>query len=257
MIFDLPDAIVQARDRLAGSKFSGRVTLAAGDFYSDELPRGADLAWISAIVHQHSRRHNRDLFGKVHRALEPGGWIAIRDIVMEPNRTQPAEGALFAVNMLVNTESGGTFTFEEFVEDLKAAGFVEPKQLRAGRRADGDDLGGRGAKSVRPLMKGLPVRHTTWILAFVSCWAVICFSGCSAPIPRPRLCRLKSVATRRTLPAAWWIMAESRKTSTLSWRRNLRRPWRRPTGAGRTSTCRAISCPSPFGFAATATPPST
>ena len=129
VIFDLPDAIVQARDRLAGSEFADRVTLAAGDFYSDELPRGADLAWVSAIIHQHSRGHNRDLFGKVHRALEPGGWIAIRDIVMEPDRTQPADGALFAVNMLVNTDSGGTFTFEEIAADLKAAGFVEPQQL--------------------------------------------------------------------------------------------------------------------------------
>ena len=48
---------------------------------------------------------------------------------MEPDRVQPADSALFAVNMLVNTESGGTFTFEEIAADLKAAGFVEPKQL--------------------------------------------------------------------------------------------------------------------------------
>jgi hypothetical protein len=31
--------------------------------------------------------------------------------------------------MLVNTDSGGTFTFDEFAEDLTAAGFVEPKLL--------------------------------------------------------------------------------------------------------------------------------
>jgi SAM-dependent methyltransferase len=85
------------------------VTLAAGDFYVDDLPAGADFAWVSAICHQHSRRHNRELFAKVYRALAPGGRIAIRDVVMEPCRTQPRDGALFAINMLVNTDTGGTF----------------------------------------------------------------------------------------------------------------------------------------------------
>ena len=126
-IFDLPDAIEQARQRLAGSPLASRVTLAAGDFYTDDLPRGADYAWVSAICHQHSREHNRQLFGKVHKALTPGSRIAIRDIVMEDDRTHPREGALFAINMLVNTETGGTFTFEEYVEDLEAAGFENPQ----------------------------------------------------------------------------------------------------------------------------------
>jgi hypothetical protein len=31
---------------------------------------------------------------------------------------------LFAVNMLVATEGGGTYTFEELREDLEAAGFA-------------------------------------------------------------------------------------------------------------------------------------
>jgi ubiquinone/menaquinone biosynthesis C-methylase UbiE len=126
-IFDLPDAIEQARHRLAGTEFAARVTLVAGDFYADDLPEGADFAWVSAICHQHSRRHNRELFAKVFRALSPGGRIALRDVAMEPNRTSPREGALFAVNMLVNTDSGGTFTFNEYAEDLQSAGFENPQ----------------------------------------------------------------------------------------------------------------------------------
>ncbi len=126
-IFDLPDAIEQARQRLAGTEFERRVTLAAGDFYQDELPAGADFAWVSAICHQHSRRHNRELFAKVLKALAPGGRIGIRDMVMEPDHVAPREGALFAINMLVNTDSGGTFSLAEYAEDLEAVGFTAPQ----------------------------------------------------------------------------------------------------------------------------------
>ena len=126
-IFDLPDAIEQARDRLAGTEFVARVKLVSGDFYVDELPDGVDFAWVSAICHQHSRRHNRELFGKVCKSLVPGGRIAIRDVVMEPCHTKPRDGALFAINMLVNTTGGGCFTFEQYAEDLAAGGFERPQ----------------------------------------------------------------------------------------------------------------------------------
>ncbi len=126
-LFDLPPAVEQARQRFAGTDFAPRVDFVAGDFYIDDLPPGADFAWLSAIAHQHSRHHNRQLFAKVHAALEPGGTIAVRDVVMEPCRTRPVMGALFAINMLANTASGGTFTFDELAEDLQAAGFTGPE----------------------------------------------------------------------------------------------------------------------------------
>jgi len=122
-IFDLPDAIQQARDRFAQTEFAGRVAFAPGDYFRDELPRGADFAWVSAVIHQHSREESQALFAKAFRALEPGGQIGVRDIVMEPCRTRPVLGAMFAVNMLVATERGGTYTFSEIADDLAAAGF--------------------------------------------------------------------------------------------------------------------------------------
>jgi hypothetical protein len=85
---------------------------------------------VSAIVHQNSRAQNRALFTSVIKALVPGGRIAIRDILMEEDRTSPVAGALFAVNMLVATEGGGTFTFDELREDLAATGFTQAAVLR-------------------------------------------------------------------------------------------------------------------------------
>ena len=135
-LFDLPAVIAMARRRLTEAGVADRVELAPGDFYADALPPGADFAWVSAIVHQNSRAQNRSLLAKVFQALEPGGQIAIRDIVMDESRTQPPAGALFAVNMLVGTPEGGTFTFRELADDLGAAGFVEASLLRRGQWMD-------------------------------------------------------------------------------------------------------------------------
>ena len=126
-IFDLPEAIAQAERRMAGAECANRITFAVGDFYRDKLPTGADFAWVSAICHQHSRSKNRELFAKIFRALTPGGTIAVRDVVMAPSRIAPVQGALFTVNMLVNTADGGTFTFDEYADDLLAAGFKKPR----------------------------------------------------------------------------------------------------------------------------------
>jgi len=126
-----------ARRRLADAGLLGRVRLAAGNFYRDELPAGHDLALLSAIIHQGSPQDNRELFRKVFRALVPGGRIVIRDHIMDPDRTQPRDGAVFAVNMLVNTKGGSTYTFGEVRDWLEAAGFAGVRLLQKGHRMDG------------------------------------------------------------------------------------------------------------------------
>jgi predicted O-methyltransferase YrrM len=136
-LFDLPDVLPIARRHIQAAGMEPRIRLVPGDLATDEpLPSGADLAWVSAIVHMNSRQENRRLFAKVHAALDDGGLILIRDIVMDESRTSPADGAMFAVNMLVNTPGGGTFTFEELREDLLAAGFRNPRHRLKGQAMD-------------------------------------------------------------------------------------------------------------------------
>ena len=129
-LFDLPNVIPQAQERVSRAGLADRVRLVGGDFAVDALPLGADIAWVSAIVHQNSREQNRRLFKAVAQALPGGGQILIRDFIMEESRTQPAGGAMFAINMLVATEAGGTFTVGELREDLQTAGFVDAQVVR-------------------------------------------------------------------------------------------------------------------------------
>lgn len=134
VLFDLPEVVPLAVQRATAARLQDRVTCVPGDYLRDDFPPGADLAWVSAIVHQNSRAQNRLLFGKAFGALVPGGRIAIRDILMNEDRVTPVAGALFAVNMLVGTEGGGTFTFEELRGDLQSAGF---REVRIARREEG------------------------------------------------------------------------------------------------------------------------
>ncbi len=129
-LFDLPAVIPLARARITEAGLSERVTLVPGDFYVDDLPGGADFAWVSAIGHQNSREQNEALFVKIRRALTADGVLLLRDLVMDASRTRPAAGAMFAVNMLTATEGGGTYTFDEYREDLMAGGFADVRFLR-------------------------------------------------------------------------------------------------------------------------------
>jgi precorrin-6B methylase 2 len=122
-LFDLPPVIEIAHDRVQSADMLDRVELVAGDFYEDELPPGHDLTLLSAIIHQNNSEQNEALYGKVYRSLNAGGRIVIRDHVMSADRTQPLQGALFAVNMLAGTEGGRTYTFDEIKEGLTVVGF--------------------------------------------------------------------------------------------------------------------------------------
>ena len=124
-LFDLPAVIPIAGQQFAEVGLTDRVNLVGGDYNADALPKGADLAWLGAVCHQNSRQQNRDLFTRVHTALVDDGVIVIRDVIMDTSRTSPIGGALFAVNMLVGTEAGGTYTFDEYSEDLREAGYFE------------------------------------------------------------------------------------------------------------------------------------
>jgi hypothetical protein len=69
------------------------------------------------------------LLRRVHAALAPGGTIAIAEFLVDADRRGPVGALIFAVNMLANTEAGGTYSFEEIAGWLAEAGFTNPRQL--------------------------------------------------------------------------------------------------------------------------------
>ena len=131
-IFDRPLVTEIARRKLEEEGMIDRVALVNGDFYADPLPGGHDLALLSAIIHQNDAEQNVALYRKAFDALLPGGTIAVRDFVMSEDHTAPADGTVFAINMLVGTPGGSTYAFEEIREGLEAAGFTDAKLVHRG-----------------------------------------------------------------------------------------------------------------------------
>jgi cyclopropane fatty-acyl-phospholipid synthase-like methyltransferase len=106
-----------------------RLATAAGDFFEADFGRGHRLATIGQILHSEGRERSRRLLKKTFAALAPGGTVAIQEFVPNNDRTGPLAPLIFAVNMLVHTETGDTFTFAEMSEWLRRAGFRNPRLL--------------------------------------------------------------------------------------------------------------------------------
>lgn len=107
-----------------------RLTGIPGDLLKVRFGKNHQVATLGHILHSEGRARSRKLLKKTFDALAPGGTIAIMEFLVNNDRTDPLMGLLFAVNMLVNTEEGDTFSFEEISGWLCEAGFEKPRLLK-------------------------------------------------------------------------------------------------------------------------------
>jgi SAM-dependent methyltransferase len=124
VVFDLPNVIPISKKIVNEEGYAGKITHQTGDYTKDELPRGFDLVFLSAIIHSNSYKTNEKLLTKCFRALNPGGKIIIQDWIMNDAKTEPLEGTVFAVNMLVSVAEGDCYSEMEVSTWLKNAGFT-------------------------------------------------------------------------------------------------------------------------------------
>jgi 3-hydroxy-5-methyl-1-naphthoate 3-O-methyltransferase len=94
------------------------------------------LILLSAICHMFSVEENRALFERAYRALVPGGRLVVQDFILEADKTSPRFATLFALNMLVGTRAGNTYSEAEYASWLQDAGFHEVRRVRLPGPAD-------------------------------------------------------------------------------------------------------------------------
>ncbi len=124
VLYDLPDTIDYVRTQF-GLENIKNLKLTKGDFTKDFVNEftgeSFDIVFMGNICHIYSEKENRTLMRRASLILKSNGMIVIEDFVR--GRSPMAE--MFAVNMLANTESGGTYTEVQYREWLKDSGFCE------------------------------------------------------------------------------------------------------------------------------------
>jgi ubiquinone/menaquinone biosynthesis C-methylase UbiE/DNA-binding CsgD family transcriptional regulator len=123
-ILDLGAVMPLAEDYIREAGLQSRVRVRPGDMRTAEFGEGFDLVLLSAVCHMFSEDENRSLIQRCARALVSGGHLVIREFILQEDRTGPAHAALFALNMLVGTEHGNTYTESQYRTWMQEAGFA-------------------------------------------------------------------------------------------------------------------------------------
>jgi (2Fe-2S) ferredoxin/SAM-dependent methyltransferase len=129
-ILDLSTVEPIARRHIQEAGVADRVHVRPGDLRSGPLGEGYDLVFVSAICHMLSPDENLDLLRRCRQALAPGGRVVIQDFILEPDKTAPRFAALFALNMLVGTRAGASYSEPEYSAWLAEAGFQDIRHAR-------------------------------------------------------------------------------------------------------------------------------
>jgi predicted O-methyltransferase YrrM len=129
-VFDLATVTPIATRHIAAAGFNDRVRTRVGDLRRDSFGTGYDLVFVSAICHMLTPEENSDLLRRSHDALAPGGRAIIQDFILEPDKTAPKIGALFALNMLVGTRGGSSYSEPEYRSWMEEAGFHRITRIR-------------------------------------------------------------------------------------------------------------------------------
>ncbi len=121
-LMDFPDTLRIARNIIRKSRMQNSIRLLPGDFTRDNIGNHYDMVFISQIFHAYSVEDCTALLKKSIAALNPGGRVVVQEFYLDETGTFPPAGAIFSINMLVNTPAGRTYTRGEMVSWMKKAG---------------------------------------------------------------------------------------------------------------------------------------
>jgi len=128
-VFDLPTTEPFASKTIKRFGLSSRIDFQAGDYLRDTVPGTYDVAWLSHILHSMGPEDCRRVIEKAVSVLQPGGLILVHDFLLNDTHDGPLFPALFALNMLVNTEKGRSYSEREVEEMLAKAGVRDIRRL--------------------------------------------------------------------------------------------------------------------------------
>jgi demethylspheroidene O-methyltransferase len=96
MLFDLKPVAEQARAKLAQAGLSDRCTVTGGDVFTDPLPKGADIATLLRVIHDHDDAQALAILCAVRAALPDNGILLLAEPMSGTSGAEPMSDAYFA-----------------------------------------------------------------------------------------------------------------------------------------------------------------
>lgn len=106
-----------------------RFNYISGDLRKVDFGNGYDLIILGHICHSEGLENTVKLISRCYNSLKDGGKLLIADMIPDNERCSAVFPLIFAVNMLVSTTEGNTFTMAEYIQWLENACFHDIKIL--------------------------------------------------------------------------------------------------------------------------------
>jgi len=120
---DWPAVLEVAKENAAKAGVSDRFSTRPGSAFDADLGEGYDYVFITNFLHHFDPATNEKLLRRFHAALKPGGKTLTVEFVPNPDRVTPPMAAAFSLVMLAHTDAGDAYTFAEYDQMFRAAGF--------------------------------------------------------------------------------------------------------------------------------------
>ncbi|MBA4225964.1 MAG: methyltransferase [Hyphomonas sp.] len=121
---DLPQVVVQARQRFKGSPLEERLETFGLDFHAAPLPHGADLITLIRVLHDHDDEPAERLLRNIRAALAPSGRLVLAEPMANARGAARMGDAYFGMYLWAMGR-GRPRTSDEITAMLRRAGFTK------------------------------------------------------------------------------------------------------------------------------------
>lgn len=133
-VFDSPSVCKIAEANIKRRGFETRVTAIPGNAFKGDYPAGVDGILFCHFFTIWSKEENLELLKKAYSALAPGGRCMIFNMMQHNDETGPLSAAIGSPYFLAcATGKGMLYTWDEYIELFKKAGFVNVTSARLPR----------------------------------------------------------------------------------------------------------------------------
>ena len=129
-VFDLATTRPFAEKTISEFDLSHRISFRAGNYLTDDIGGGYDVAWLSHILHGEGPDDCGRILRKTVKSLNSGGLVIIHEFILDDTMDQPLFPALFSLNMLLGTPSGQAYSEGQLQQMMLDAGLKQIRRVR-------------------------------------------------------------------------------------------------------------------------------